>query len=256
MRRNALAIAAACLGAALWAAAPVGAAAPRWLSPRGDLVVTFSGSGGGSYRFHDPAEGAGAACRSADATYVESDSYSWSFTFVVPPSGGSGGAPVELSGAGQLSGSEQTLRCAGVAATTTTCTQALRPPAPDNAADLDYPGVNVVASARVITVGALGELLRSSAQPSCSGSGTLIPNLVQGFPELQASVTFPRALLVRPDGYRGAFTMSGSGLYAGVPLSGSCNSASCDPANCTADLAMRAAAVQFFPSTLLRASTQ
>jgi hypothetical protein len=235
MRRNALAIAIACVSAALWAAAPVGAAGTRWLAPRGDLVVTFSGSGGGSYHFHAPAEGAGAACRAPDATYAETDSYSWSFTFVVAPSGGSGGPPAALTGVGQLTSSEQTLRCAGAPASVTTCTQALRAPSPANAGDLDYPEVNVVASARTITVGAIGELLRSSP-PSCSGPGALIPNLVQGYPELQASVTFPRTLLARPDGYRGPFTMSGSGLYAGVPQSGSCSSTSCDPTNCTADL--------------------
>jgi len=58
--------------------------------PKGDLVVTFSGTGGGSYRFHQPAVGGGgSACRVADATYTEADSYRWSYRFVLPPGGGS-----------------------------------------------------------------------------------------------------------------------------------------------------------------------
>ena len=159
--------------------------------------MTFSGSGGGSYRFHQPGLLGAAVCRSGDSTYAETDSYSWSYTFVVPPTGGRASAPASMTGTGLLSSVQQTRRCGGTTATTTTCTQTLRPPTQADEADLAFPGVDVVASARQITVGALGELLRP-APPTCSGDGSLIPNVVRGYLELQASVTFPRSMLARP----------------------------------------------------------
>jgi len=233
MRRTAVLIA-IFAAAALAGGAQAATTGGRVAAPRGDLIVTFSGTGGGSYRFHAPAQAAVNACRGGDVTYTETDSYSWSYTFVVPPTGGTSVAPLSLGGSGLLSSTALTRRCGGSAVNTTTCVQALRPPSPASAADLAFPGVNVVASARQITVGALAELLRSGAQPSCTGegAGTLIPNPVRGFQELQASVTFPRAVLAKPTGFSGTFTMGGAGLYAGVPLSGSCNSASCDPQTC------------------------
>jgi hypothetical protein len=230
MRRRSVLLASVCAAAALLPSADVAAAGRRMLAPRGYLVVTFSGSGGGSYRFRDPA---GAACRAAATSYAESDSYSWSYTFVLPPTGGRSGAPVTMSGTGLLSATEQTDRCDGAAVAPSGCTQSLRPPAPADAADLDYPGANVVESGRQITVGALGELVGAAAQPSCSGAANLLPNPVPGYAELQASVTFPRAQLSRAGVYRGTFTMAGAGLYAGVALSGSCNSTGCDTGNCS-----------------------
>jgi hypothetical protein len=232
MRRRSVLLAVVCAAAALIAAADVAAAGRRMLAPRGYLVVTFSGSGAGSYRFHDPT---GAPCRAAGMTYAESDSYSWSYTFVVPPTGGRSGGPLAMSGDGLLSATEQTNRCDGSATAPSGCTQSLRPPAPANAADLDYPGVNVVESGRQITVGALAELVGADAQPACSGAASLLPNPVPGYAELQASVTFPRAVLIRTGVYRGTFTMAGAGLYAGVALSGGCNSAGCDTGNCSVE---------------------
>ena len=119
--------------------------------PKGDLVVTFSGTGGGTYRFHQPApvgERRG-RCRSGDTTYTEIDSYRWSYRFVVPASGGSSDLPSALAGVGQLSGTEQLRQCGGAAAVTSTCMQALRPPLPTNSTDLAYPGVIVAASGRL-----------------------------------------------------------------------------------------------------------
>jgi hypothetical protein len=205
--------------------------------PKGDLVVTFSGSGGGTYKFHQPALGSRRAggCRSADATYTEIDSYKWSYRFVVPPAGGTSDTPTALAGGGQLSGTEQLQQCGGEAAVTSTCTQALEPPPAANSADLAYPGVIVAASGRLVTVGAVGELIAASAQPICSGLGVLIPNRVAGFSQLQASVTFPRAQLATTGDLTRRFTMGGAGLYEGVALSGSCNSATCDVKTCAED---------------------
>src|SRR4029077_21222218 len=63
---------------------------PWGTSSRGDLLVTFSGGGGGAYRFREPATGGlGLACRMPDTGYAETDSYSWSFSFIVPAGGGS-----------------------------------------------------------------------------------------------------------------------------------------------------------------------
>ena len=225
-----------CASAALLWASPVGAASHRLLAPRGDLLITFSGSGGGGYRFHDPASGAGSGCRSADTTYVESDSYTWSYTFAVPPAGGRGVAPLSSSGSGLLISTQQTARCGGTPGATTSCTQSLRTPTQANSADLDYPGVDVTVSGRQITVGGLGELLRSPAQSFCTGGDGFVPNLVAGYAGLQASVSFSRAQLARNGSYRGTFTMAGAGLYAGVPLSGGCNATSCDTSNCATDL--------------------
>jgi hypothetical protein len=199
--------------------------------PKGDLVVTFSGSGGGTYKFHQPALGS-RRCRSADATYTEVDSYKWSYRFVVPPTGGTSDTPLALAGGGELSGSEQLQQCGAAAAISSTCTQALEPPAATNSADLAYPGVIVAASGRLVTVGAIGELISSGAQPVCTGVGALIPNLVTGFSQLQASVTFPRAQLASTGDLTRRFTMAGAGLYDGVALSGSCNYATCDVKSC------------------------
>ncbi len=80
----------------------------------------------------------------------------------------------------------------------------------------------------------MSELVRGAQ--TCSGAGSLAPNVVQGYAGLQASVTFPRSLLARTGDYRVPFTMGGSGLYAGVSLTGSCNSTTCDTANCSQDL--------------------
>jgi hypothetical protein len=207
---------------------------PVWSSyPRGDLLVIFSGTGGGGYRYHAPAQGAGASCRSPDSTYSESDAYSWRDVFVVGPGGGTSDAPVTLTGAGQLSASAQLGACASDAASSGSCTQSLRPPSNHLGGGLAFPGVSVVLSGRLVTVGAVSELVRGAQ--SCSGQAQLAPNVVQGYDGLQASVSFPRSLLLRGGDWKAPFTMSGSGLYAGVSLSGSCNAIGCDTANCAQD---------------------
>ncbi len=121
------------------------------------------------------------------------------------------------------------------AASTSSCTQSLRPPSSQGGDDLAYPGVTVVLSGRLVTIGAVSELLRS-ASPACTGAGALEPNLVQGYTGLQASVSFPRSLLLRTGDYKAPFTIGSSGLYSDVALSGSCNSTSCDTTDCSQDL--------------------
>lgn len=200
--------------------------------PKGDLVVTFSGSGGGSYRFHAPPSGVGSNCRVADTTYDETDSYHWGFRFVLPPTGGAS-TPIQVWGGGQLSSTEQLLQCGGAAAVTSQCTQGLRAPLSASAGDLAYPGVTVEGEGSSITVGAVGELLASTPQPSCSGVGVLLPNPVVGYDQLQATVAIPRAQLVNTGDVTRHFTMAGSGLYAGEALSGSCDSTACDTQSCT-----------------------
>ncbi len=228
------------LAAAAAIAAPLASAhatrsKPIWSSfPRGDLLVTFSGTGGGGYRYHDPADGSGAACHTPDTAYDETDSYSWRDTFVVGPGGGTSDAPLTLAGGGQLTGIVQLGPCAGNAASTSACTQTLRPPSGQANGDVAYPGVVVVLSGRLVTIGALSELQRGPSA-LCSGGGALQPNVVQGYKGLQASVSFPRALLARTGDYRAPFTIGGSGLYANVPLGGSCNATSCDTSNCSQD---------------------
>jgi len=209
---------------------------PIWSSfPRGDLLVIFSGTGGGTYRYHTPAGGSGVSCHSPDTSYDESDAYSWRDTFVVGPGGGAIDAPITLVGAGQLTGSAQLGPCGSDAASTSICTQSLRAPASDGDGDLAYPGVTVVLSGRLVSIGALSELL-PSASPACTGGAALQPNLVQGYTGLQASVSFPRALLLRTGDYKAPFTIGSSGLYTDVALSGSCNGSSCDTSNCSQDL--------------------
>jgi len=207
---------------------------PDWRGlSKGDLVVTFSGSGGGSYRFHQPAVGGpGSACRAADATYSELDSYRWSYRFVLPPGGGSSDTPSMLSAGGQLSGTEQLVECAGAPAVTSTCTQALRAPPANNPADIAYPEVTVGAAGRFVTVGAVGELIRSTP-PDCTGFGVVVGNLVEGFPRLQASVGFPSTLLASTGDAVRRFTMAGSARYRGVALSGGCDSPSCSIGTCS-----------------------
>jgi len=200
--------------------------------PAGDLVVTFSGYGGGQYRFHQPPVGAGSACRVADTTYGATDAYHWSYRFVLPPTGGSSDAPILLAAAGELSATEQLLQCAGTAALTSTCTQALRAPLIADSGDLAYPGVTVALSGRSIAVGAVGELIPATAQPVCSGLGVLLPSPVEAFAQLQGSVTIPRAALASTGDVTRRFTIAGSGLYSGVTLSSSCDSSGCNTATC------------------------
>jgi len=199
---------------------------------KGDLVVIFSGAGGGSYRYHEPADGTGGACHSPDTSYTEADSYRWYYRFVLPPGGGSSSMPAAVAGGGQLSATEQLLQCGGSAALTSTCTQTLRTPPAGSAQDLAYPSIVVDVAGRLITVGALGELIAASPQPTCTGVGVLTPNPVQGFSQLQASVSIDRAALQASGDVTRHFTMAGSGLYNGLALSGTCNSGGCDTSNC------------------------
>ena len=199
---------------------------------KGDLIVIFSGVGGGSYRYHEPANAAGAACRSADTSYSEADSYRWYYRFVLPPGGGSSDSPAALAGSGQISATEQLAQCAGSAALTSTCTQTLRAPAFASAGDLAYPGVVVGATGKLVTVGALGELVAASPQPTCTGVGVLEPNPVQGYSQLQAAVSIDRAELAASGDVTRHFTMARSGLYDGLALSGSCSSGGCDVSAC------------------------
>jgi hypothetical protein len=228
-----IAVSAAAAGTPLASALAANSKGAKGL-PKGDLVVTFRGSGGGTYRFHQPAVGGSgaSACRVADTTYTEIDSYRWSYRFVLPPAGGSSAVPSALAASGQLSGTEQLLQCADAAVVTSNCTQALRAPPLSNSSDLAYPGITVGASGRLVTVGAVGELIPSTPAPICSGVGVFMPNLVQGFAQLQASVRFSRARLAGAGDVVRRFTMAGSGLYKGVALSGGCNSASCAVATC------------------------
>jgi hypothetical protein len=232
-RRLVLAIAIA----ALAATAPLADAngAKRKVSrtlAKGDIVVIFSGSGGGSYRYHDPASGSGGACRSADTTYNEADNYRWYYRFVLPPGGGSSDTPAAVAGGGQVTATEQLLQCAGSAALTSTCTQALRTPPQANGGDLAYPNIVLGAAGSLVTVGALGELIPTAAPPLCSGVGVLAPNPVQGYSELQAAVSIERSQLQATGDVTRHFTMAGSGLYDGIALSGSCNSGGCEVSNC------------------------
>jgi hypothetical protein len=200
---------------------------------KGDLVVIFSGVGGGSYRYHEPASGAGNACQRPDTTYSEADSYRWYYRFVLPPGGGTSDTPAAVAGSGQISGTEQLLQCAGAAALTSTCTQSLRTPPSTSASDLAYPNIDVGAAGGTITVGALGELIPASSQATCTGVGVLALNPVQGFSQLQAAVSIDRATLDSTGDVIRHFTMAGSGLYDSVALSGSCNSVGCDASDCS-----------------------
>jgi hypothetical protein len=201
--------------------------------PKGSLVVTFRGSGTGGYHFHTSQSGAGGGCRTAETTYAEAESYHWAYRFVVPPSGGSVDTPASALAAGQVSTSQQTLQCAGTAPLTSTCTQTLQAPPSASASDLTYPGVTVGTTGRLITVGAVGELV--AGPPACGAGGALLPDPLQGFAQLQASVIFPRALLATSGDVTRRFTMAGAGLYAGLPLSGGCSSVACDVRNCVED---------------------
>jgi hypothetical protein len=200
---------------------------------KGDLIVIFSGAGGGSYRYHEPADGSGSACRSADTSYTEADSYRWYYRFVLPPEGGSSDAPAAVAAGGQISATEQLLQCAGAAALTSTCTQTLRTPPAASVQDLAFPSVVVGATGKLVTVGALGELIPASPQPSCTGVGVLTPNPVQGFSQLQAAVSIDRSDLQSSGDATRHFTMAGSGLYTGLALSDSCNSVGCDVSDCS-----------------------
>jgi hypothetical protein len=199
---------------------------------KGDLLIIFRGAGQGSYRYHEPAIGVGSACRSADTTYGETDSYDWDYRFVVAPGGAVSAAPIQLEGGGELNATEALQQCAGAAAVTSTCTQGLDTPAPANAQDLAYPSVVVTAAGKFVTVGALGEMITATPQAICTGLNVFTPNPVEGFSQLQASVSLPRAALQGGATVVRHFTMAGSGLYSGVALSGSCSSVGCSVRNC------------------------
>jgi len=200
---------------------------------KGDLIVIFSGAGGGSYRYHEPADGSAGACHSPDSSYTEADNYRWYYRFVLPAGGGSSDTPAAVAGGGQISATEQLLQCAGSAALTSTCIQTLRTPASASTQDLAYPGVVVGSTDKLVTVGALGELVPATAEPTCTGVGVLIPNPVAGFSQLQAAVSIDRSDLQSSGDVVRHFTMAGSGLYNGLALSGSCNSVGCDVQDCS-----------------------
>jgi hypothetical protein len=227
----------ATLAAAFALAAPAALAAhstARATSlPRGDLVIIFSGTGAGSYHFHQPPQGAGSACHVADTTYGETDTYRWSYRFVVPPTGGSSDTPFGLTASGQIASTEQLLQCAGDASVSTSCTQLLHAPAPNNGADLAYPGVTVSLTGRFLDIGAVGELVVATPQPSCSGVGVLLANPLPAYSQLQAEVVVSRAALAASGDVSRRFTIAGSGLYAGLPLGASCDSSTCDTTNCS-----------------------
>jgi hypothetical protein len=199
---------------------------------KGDLLITFRGSGQGSYRYHEPAVGSGAACRSADTTYGETDSYDWDYRFMVPPTGVTGAPPILLLGGGEMNATQLLAQCAGAAAVTSTCTQALNTPTSASAQDLAYPSVVLSAAGKLVTIGVLGEMNTATPQAQCTGLNVFEPNPVEGFSQLQASVSFPRSQLQSTGVVVRHFTMAGSGLYNGVALSGSCDSVGCDVRNC------------------------
>ena len=171
----------ATLAAAFALAAPAALAAhstARATSlPRGDLVIIFSGTGAGSYHFHQPPQGAGSACHVADTTYGETDTYRWSYRFVVPPTGGSSDTPFGLTASGQIASTEQLLQCAGDASVSTSCTQLLHVPGPNNGADLAYPGVTVSLIGVVsLTSARWASLLRRRRSRRAGGACVLLAN--------------------------------------------------------------------------------
>ena len=98
----------------------------------GDLIVTFSGSGGGSYRFHEPAQGAGARLPQRRHDLHRDRLLPLELHVRRAAGGGSSGAAVGARRRRRSSAAERADAAAAPArpATTSTCTQALRPPPP------------------------------------------------------------------------------------------------------------------------------
>ena len=89
--------------------------------------------------------------------------------------------------------------------------------------DLAYPGVDGRRSRA-------GSSRSARSRSSCAARTVMHrrrrapANIVQGYGGLQASVSFPRALLSRTGDYGRRSRSASSGLYTDVPLNGSCNS--------------------------------
>jgi hypothetical protein len=201
----------------------------------GSIVVTFVGSGAGSYRYSvsPGASGLGdASCTNPAVSYSERDSYSWRFTFMVAHNGGVLAGPLASQGSGLLSAT--TSRCAS-ASTAASCSLQLTAPTLADSDNLDYPDVSVTVTGSHITVAVIGELVLSPTATGCGG-GAYQPSPVVGFNQLQANVTVSRSALERSGHVSAPFTMAGSGLFAGVALSGACDGLTCQPQSC-ADVA-------------------
>ena len=177
-----------------------GARASDAAAAAGRSLVTFSGTGGGGYRFHEPAAAAlGRSAASPDTTYAETDSLQLELhASSCRPAGGTSDAPVD---AGRQRAAERDRAARAVrrrgAASTSTCTQSLRRAVPANAG---RPRLSR-RDRRRLRAARHGRRARRAAPATRAGrapvDGALAPNLVAGLRRLQASVSFPRALLMR-----------------------------------------------------------
>jgi len=198
----------------------------------GSIVVTFVGSGSGSYRYSVSPQGnspGDASCTGPAVSYSERDSYSWRFAFVVAHGGGVLDGPLTSQGSGSLSAS--TAHCASALTGAASCGLQLTAPTPADNDDLDYPDASVTVTGSHVTVAVIGELVLGPTATGC-GAGAYQPSPVVGFNQLQANVTVSRSALERSGHVSAPFTMAGSGLFAGVPLSGACDGMTCQPQTC------------------------
>jgi hypothetical protein len=201
-------------------------------APPGSIVVTFVGSGSGSYRYSVSPGGNSlgeASCTNPAVSYSERDSYAWRFTFMVAHDGGVLAGPLASQGSGLLSAT--TAHCASALTGASSCSLQLTAPTPADSDDLDYPDVNVTVTGSHVTVAVIGELVPSPKAAGCGG-GAYQPSPVVGFNQLQANVTLSRSALERSGHVSAPFTMAGSGLFAGVALSGACDGLTCQPQTC------------------------
>jgi hypothetical protein len=148
----------------------------------GKLTVTFSGSGHGSYRWHQPeldavgatgttgTTGGEAQCVEPARTLSESDSYTWTFRSAVTQQGRPVAGATTVAGSGTTTSTYTTAACGSAPAATTTCTAPLQAPARGS---ISYPAIAgriAGKGLRISVQGGLQIVPAALAQPPCSGA--------------------------------------------------------------------------------------
>jgi hypothetical protein len=224
MRRSAVAVLAVGV-----LAVGLAAFAPPTARHASGLAISFSGTGHGSYRWHQPEVDAiggtgatgttgstgGESCVEPARTLTESDSYTWTFTSALTKQGRAIDGATTVAGGGTTTSTYTTSACGSAPAATTTCTAPFQPPARGS---ISYPAIAGHVNRKALRITVRGGLQISPTaleQPPCSGDYDANPGRL-----------YPSGLIA-----------SGLSTASRTPEHGadhaSCNSAGCSVSTCS-----------------------
>ena len=183
MRRSAAQVLAVGVLAAGVLAVTLAASAPATAGQAGKLAIVFSGSGHGSYRWHQPevdaVGGTGATgttgatsaegCVEPERTLSESDSYTWKFTSALTQQGRPVAGATTVAGSGTTTSTYTTAACGSTPAASTTCTAPLGAPMHGS---ISYPAITGHVDGNALRVTVQGGLQISPTaleQAPCNG---------------------------------------------------------------------------------------